>query len=287
VAVAKEPTRKLIISGADLAGVVELTDSTTLALSDIYGGTFLDASREVAPPAPNLPRYEISFYLPDHRGSLLGRVFGRPRFYRAYVVYFTPDIAGRAGYVYLPGAGDTWASWNHGVIIRSDREGRWSRASRAWGERIADAIAHARRRPPPSCPAQGDVGRLQPGDPVYRDVSELAAVLEAHGLHVLCTYHTTLAGVLGEFHAAGVMTDLGPFAVFFFPPPAGAESVRVSSTVKDGQLLTVLRGPNAQRPVDSLYSADKTDILVHKRWLFDTFGQLPLRAALRAAVGAP
>jgi hypothetical protein len=36
-----------------------------------------------------------------------------------------------------------------------------------------------------------------------------------------------------------------------------------------------------------LYSADKTDILIYKRWLFDTFGQPALRSALGAAVAAP
>ena len=102
---AKEPTRKLIISGGGLAGGVEIVDSTTLALSNVYSGNFLGPGAAQAPPA-SAPRYEISFYLPQ-RGSWLYSLTHRPRLQVSYVVYFVPDAAHHSGYIYVPGRDDT------------------------------------------------------------------------------------------------------------------------------------------------------------------------------------
>jgi hypothetical protein len=147
---AKEPTRKLIISGGGLAGGVEIVDSATLALSNVYSGNFLGPGAAQTPP-PTAPRYEISFYLPQ-RGSWLYNIAHRPRLQVAYVVYFVPDVAHHIAYVYVPGRGDTWSDWNHGVIIRQQYEGRWTIASPAWAERINGAIARHPRLPAPRCP---------------------------------------------------------------------------------------------------------------------------------------
>ena len=143
-AAAKEPTRKLIISGGGLVAPIEITDPATLALADIFAENFLDTTRQFAPVPAGLPRYEISFYLSERHSSWFRRWWGRPRLERAYVVYFTPNDLRHESYVYLPGAGDRWAGWNHQVIIRPDREGRWNYAATAWSQRIANAIAHAR-----------------------------------------------------------------------------------------------------------------------------------------------
>ena len=128
-AAAKEPTRKLLIWGGRLAAPIELTDSATLALSDNYSGSFIDTSRGPVMLPPDLPRYTIAFYLPDHRAALARLTMQRPRLIRAYVVYFVPGTAHHVAYVYVPGPGDTWSSWNHGVIIRANREGVWSAVS--------------------------------------------------------------------------------------------------------------------------------------------------------------
>jgi hypothetical protein len=281
---AKQPTAKVIIDRGDLAGQVELVDRATVALSNVYAGNFIDSARGKVSPPTGLMQYEISFYLPDDRRNALIRFFQGPRVFRAYVVDFIPDTARRAGYVYVPGPTDTWSGWNHRTIIRSHLEGHWSYASPAWAQRLTVAIAHARKRPAPHCPVRDSTGLLHQSDSAFTDVAELRPILEANHLHVLCGYSTTLQGVLGEWHAAGIETNLGWFAAFFFPPPRGAEAITVASTVNDGQLLTVLRGPNASRPVDSLYGADKTDFVIHKRWLFETFGQIELRTALQRAI---
>src|SRR5436190_22982954 len=76
-AAAKEPTRKIILWGGQLAGMVEIMDPTTLALSDVFSGTFLDAARGAASNPAGLPQYDVSFYLTDDRGTLLQRWFAR------------------------------------------------------------------------------------------------------------------------------------------------------------------------------------------------------------------
>ena len=277
---AKEPTRKLIISGGGLAGGVEIVDSATLALSNIYSGNFLGAGIAQPPPV-SAPRYEISFYLPQ-RGSFLYNVTHRPRLQVSYVVYFVPDAVHHTGYVYVPGPDDTWSDWNHGVIVRQQYEGRWSVASPAWAERINSAIARGRRVPAPRCPIS-DTSFFRSGNPIHADVGALTALLEKNGLHVLCAYPSTYDQTLGR-PAVGMVTSLGAFAVLFFPPPAGAERVSISSKVVDGQVVTVLRSPDrGQRPV-TMASADKTDFLAYKRWLFDTWQQAQLRAALETAL---
>ena len=283
-AAAKEPTRKLLIWGGRLAGSIELTDSATLALSDIYSGNFIDTSRTPVTVPANLPRYTIAFYHSDHRGLVARLTMQRPRLTRAYVVYFVPDAEHHVAYVYVPGPGDTWSTWNHGVIIRTNREGVWSSASESWGRRISDAIARARRLPAPNCPVNDSKGRIAPSDSVYADVASLSEQLERNGLHVLCAYHSTFEGLLGQRRSAGVMTSLGPFLLTVFPPPAGARTVQITSSVKNGELVTVLHGPDPRRPTETMSAADKTDFIIHGTWLIDSFGQPELRSRLAAAL---
>jgi hypothetical protein len=241
----------------------------------------------VALPA-GVTKYQLSFYLTDYRRNALARLFTGRRVFRAYVAELALDSARGTGYVYLPGEGDAWANWNHGTIIRAGREGRWSYATPEWTRRIATAIARAPRAPQPACPVAGRSGELlDRTDSAYSDARELSGILEAHGLHVLCSYPTTMAGMLGEWHAAGFMTSRGAFSALFFPPPAGAEAVTVASSVTNGHLITVLHGPNAARPVENLYDGDPGGIIIHRRWLIQSFGQPGLDSAIRAAIGAP
>jgi hypothetical protein len=102
-------------------------------------------------------------------------------------------------------------------------------------------------------------------------------------LHVLCAYPTTLDQRLGR-PAAGIFTNLGGFVVLFFRPPADADRVIVASKIVNGQVVTELGSPDStERPV-TMVSADKTDFLAYKRWLFNMWQQPQLRTALSSAV---
>jgi hypothetical protein len=282
---AKEPTRKLIISGGGLAGLVEITDSTTLALSNVFTGNFLDTSSAVGAEPRDLPEYELSFYLSDLRGSALGRLFTHPRLYRAYVVRLVVDSATHAAYVFIPGNDDPWGRWNHGVIIRQNQEGRWIAASPAWSARVAHALANARRLPKPSCERLANPAYPLPvftaGDSLYPSIAQLTHVLEANGLHVLCAYHDTFDGFLGR-RSAGVMTDHGGFAAVFFSTPADAHAVSVSGTVRNGDIVTEVRAPHSPRPVESLSGAEPGSVVIRGPWLLISFGQSDLTRSLRS-----
>ena len=77
----KEPTRKILIFGDGLAGMVERVDAPTLSLSNVYTGAFLDTVRGAAPVPTEAPWYQVSFYLPNRAG---GRFVGRTKFSRSF-----------------------------------------------------------------------------------------------------------------------------------------------------------------------------------------------------------
>lgn len=277
---AKEPTRKLVISGGHLAGIVEITDSATLALSDVYTGGFLAPTGGAVRDVSGLPEYDLAFYLDDHRRPPLLRLFARPHLYRAYVVRLALDTVTHEGWVYLPGGDDLWASWNHGVIIRRDREHRWNRTSAEWTRRIAGVLATA-RHVTPTCPRPDAFGLLHERDAVYRDAEELRRTLDALAIHVLCTTHSTFDGTLGR-PAAGVVTTLGPLAALVFPSDSAARTVKISGSVRDGIAETVLRAPGPPRASTTFGSAEPSSFVVIGRFLIDTFGQRDLERMLRA-----
>lgn len=135
-------------------------------------------------------------------------------------------------------------------------------------------------RQQPACPS----APMAPADPNYPLAKAVADSLGNHGLAVRCIYRTTAEGMLGQSHAAAMMTDLGAFEVLFFATPAAAKSVRITRATKNGQFLIVLHGPDPRRPVDSIYSDARPDIIIHNRCLFYLQKTPALSAALRNAL---
>jgi len=276
----KEPTRKILIFGDGLAGMVERVDARTLSLSNVYTGAFLDTVRGAAPVPTEAPWYQVSFYLPNRAGGRFVGLLHRQRLVRAYVVYFAPDSNHDDGFVYVPGANDAWSVWNHGTIVRPTIEGRWSYANRAWAHEINNAIAHARRLPAPSCGVDSSA-LIRRSDAVYPDVVRLAGLLAAQQVHLLCAFHGTLDGMLGQRAAASLMTDHGLLELTVFEQSFNAEAVHISSTVQDGDVITVLRAPDGR--ADSVFSADRSRFIARGRWLIETFDEHRQRdAAARA-----
>jgi hypothetical protein len=271
----KEPTAKVLVTGGDLAGIVEITDAPTLALSNVFSANFLSASRRAAPAPTTAQRYLVSFLLPDVRRNVFARLFERPRLRTSYVVYFNPDDS---GYVYVPGAHDAWSVLNHGTIIRDTVEGHWTYANPLWTRAIDARLARAGRRPPPTCPA---APQIPPTDPAFREFAGLRDSLSAHGVHVLCMYHSTFDGAYGSRAGAAMLTDRGPFAALLFPGPASA--LHISVGVARDQIVTTVRSPYTTR-VDSVWDLDPAFMFIHGRWVLDSFGQSPLDSALRASL---
>jgi hypothetical protein len=109
--------------------------------------------------------------------------------------------------------------------------------------------------------------------------------LAAHGLTVRCAYHGMLDDVIGASSGATVLTERGIFAVSFFPSAEIARSISITSTVRAGILLTVLRRPGWPRS-DTLSGGLSPTMFVHDRALFNSFGAFVLDSALRSSLGA-
>lgn len=131
---AKSPTVKVTISGGALSSEIEVNDPRILAVSNVWGGNFLDSSVDPALEAPrNVPTYEVWFYTKSADNGVQ----------RRYVLYYSPSQPSTKGLIYLPGKGQPWYWLNVRAILRDGRDGKWNYASPEWDELITSAITRA------------------------------------------------------------------------------------------------------------------------------------------------
>jgi len=124
-AVGIKETAKLTISGPGLRRPVEIRDPAVLALSNVFGGSFIGSA--AAAPEETWPRYTVVFDV-QHRNGVEAA---------AYVVHYVRDAATGEGFIYLPGRGDPRYRRNVHTILRTYQDGTWRHASRAWSQAIA------------------------------------------------------------------------------------------------------------------------------------------------------
>ena len=133
VAGGKATPFKLTISGGRLATAIDVTEPQLLALSDVYGGQFIDDSRSPENEAPReVVGYEVSFYVKVEENDVR----------KMYVVYYYPQSFKERGFLYLPGEGAV-RDLNNGTIMRGARDGKWNYASPEWEALIKPAILRA------------------------------------------------------------------------------------------------------------------------------------------------
>jgi hypothetical protein len=108
---------------------------------------------------------------------------------------------------------------------------------------------------------------LTPADSGYVEAQTLARLLEERGIHTRRLSRSKVAGFMGERRAASYSTDRGNFAVVFFPPPDGAERVRITSEVRDGHYLYTYGTdqPGLRREQREDHDAPQC-FVVHGRW---------------------
>jgi hypothetical protein len=126
---AKAPTVMVMISGGGLRRAIKITDPGVLALSNVWGGEFLDISKtpENEPPK-GLHAYEVSFFVRLSVHDVR----------KKYVAYYYPDN-GKQGFFFLPGNGaDYWL--NVGTIFRKGFDGKWNYASPKWEALVKPAL---------------------------------------------------------------------------------------------------------------------------------------------------
>ena len=124
-AVGIKETAMLTISGPGLSQPLEVTDGDTLALSNVFAGTFIGAPA-VNPPDAELPRYRIVFDIQTMEGVRRA----------AYTVLYCKNRWTGDAFVYVPGYGDDGYRRNIGTILRKGQDGRWHRAGGPWSQAI-------------------------------------------------------------------------------------------------------------------------------------------------------
>ena len=133
-ALAKADTLKITISGGGLTSPVEITDPRVLALSNVWSGNFLDATRtpESKPPK-GLLAVEVSFFMKIAENDIR----------KNYVAFYYPNSPGEQGYIYLPSKGSPLWWLDAGSIMRTGRDGKWNYASPAWEALVKPVLIHA------------------------------------------------------------------------------------------------------------------------------------------------
>jgi hypothetical protein len=143
---AKSPTLKIVIQGADLTTPIQITDGKVLANFQVFSGkgTYTNEPRLEEPsfiidwsegptvgPPKALPRYEILFYVDRHNERLV------------YAVSYAFDAVTGEGYVYLPGKNDENYALNVHTIIRRV-EGKWFHSWAKW-DSVAQQLIQSRK----------------------------------------------------------------------------------------------------------------------------------------------
>jgi hypothetical protein len=153
---AKAPTLKIVIQGADLKTPIQISNANVLANFQVLSGkgTYSNEPRLEEPsfiidwsqgpivePPKGLPSYEILFYA------------DRPNERLVYAVSYAFDAVKGEGYVYLPGRNDENYELNVHTIIRRV-EGKWFHSWDKW-DSIAQQLIQSRRREQSSTTASG------------------------------------------------------------------------------------------------------------------------------------
>jgi hypothetical protein len=153
---AKAPTLRIVIQGADLKTPIQISDEKVLASFQVLSGKgtysneprleepsfIIDWSQGPTVEPPKTPRrYEILFYA------------DRPNERLVYAVSYAFDAVTGEGYVYLPGKNDENYQLNVHTIIRRV-EGKWFHSWDKW-DSIAQQLIESRRREQSSTTAGG------------------------------------------------------------------------------------------------------------------------------------
>jgi hypothetical protein len=142
VAVAKTPTHRITIQGADLPALIEITEPDVVRNFQVWAGAGTSTADRhgfivdwhggaMTTPPKTLPRYQVSFYA-KHQPT-------RP----IYVVFYAFDPDSKKGFVYLPGKTEKWYRLNTSAVWRGV-EGKWFTAWQTWDDVAGPLITRVR-----------------------------------------------------------------------------------------------------------------------------------------------
>jgi len=127
-AYAKGSPDQIVVTGSSVS--LKITDRETLRKFDPWSGQFINwTSGELSPPNDKGQSYEVLFYMkwPGRRTD-----YDQGDLKMIYAVRYIAGRDGSPGYIYLPGKGEKYYSYNTGTIWRKQDDGRWHRASAEW-----------------------------------------------------------------------------------------------------------------------------------------------------------
>jgi hypothetical protein len=157
------------------------------------------------------------------------------------------------------------------------------------------SLVHGSDEPAPGA-RQADVDRssaLSPADPGYAEAVALGHFLETHGrgFKIRLIGRSKFDLLLGERRSATYVTDHGNFAVLFFPPPDGAERVRITSEVRDGRYdYTFRTHQRGLQREERMVMDGPQRFVVHGSWfilVWDGATEEALKAAFADTTGGP
>lgn len=238
---AKEKTRKITVSGGNLAKAVEITDPKILDNFDVWTGPGTSGNEAegfivqwsrgaTAEPPTRLSQYLVSFYTE--------RSAEQP----FYVVSYCYDPSRRRGYVFFPGFSDKWYSQDVGTIFRGV-EGDWYLSRPVWDTTVEPLIAKASE-----CDARELENPIKPIDPIYSEAMDLAEVLRDGGLAIKCVLPSKMVNAFEcQAGAALYRTDRGDFEALFLETPATFASVKPNEAQENEFYLYSFEGWPAAR----------------------------------------
>ena len=144
------PTTRITLRGVDLPELLEVVDQNVASRFEIWTGPgtsnradqrfIVDWTGGPVAQPPNLPRFEVSFFVRHRTAPPNSEEL-------AYVVFYEYDAATQRGFVYLPGKGESQWELNTRSIYRQ-LEGQWFPATAAWDEVAAPLVGRAASKLP-------------------------------------------------------------------------------------------------------------------------------------------
>jgi hypothetical protein len=129
---AKGPTVKLTITGPGLAAPIEIVEPSVLDGSNVFAGSFLGETLQVAPHVET-PAYTVSFHVQSPEWM-------RRPVKAMYAVSVARDARTGALWLYLPGRGEAGYALNVGTILRDGQDGQWHRPPHTWAAAVAKYV---------------------------------------------------------------------------------------------------------------------------------------------------
>ena len=128
---AKVPLDRIVVSGGGLPEPVTVTDAEALRLSNPWHGSIAEWTTDVVAPPADRPVYEVLLHARLRGSEGVGPI---------YQLRYVEGAGGQAGYVYIPGRGETGYAQNVSIVYREGHDGHWHTVLPEWEASMRRAL---------------------------------------------------------------------------------------------------------------------------------------------------